>query len=519
MVLNGLPILSVLIFLPIAGAIPLLFFRRGDTLLIRTWTLLVALTEWAVALTLVPSFRLGDSGPQLVERATWVPTLGIQYFLGLDGISLLMVELTALLAVVAVVASWPQLAGSHSKEFAGFLLLLEGGVVGSFLALDLILFFAFWEAMLVPAYLLVGICGGSRRIYAAYKFFIYTAVGSLLMLVGIIALYFVHVQQGGAPTFDAIVLAQKPITGGAVTWIFLAFVIAFAIKIPIWPLHTWLPDLYSEMPLGAMVLVTMLVKVGAYGFLRYAIPLFPAAATAYAPLLAGLGIVGIIYGGLSAFVQRDMVLVVAYSSIAHLGFVVLGIFALTQQGIQGAVMQMFNHGISAGALFIIAAILYARVGSTSFDRLGGAAAKWPVLGSFALVAMLSSVGLPGLNGFVGEFLIVYGTFISNWLYAALAAVGIVIAAVYLLTMYRRAMHGTIAPSLAGPDLTSREVLSLIPLVVLIVAIGLYPAPLLNSLEDSAIRITGLVQTAQILREQPLARVNGSLAHIPATGQR
>jgi NADH-quinone oxidoreductase subunit M len=508
MQLNGFPLLSVLIFLPIAGAIPILFFRRDDTLLIRTWTLMTTLAELGLVLVLISGFQTGSAGPQLVERTTWVPTLGIQYFLGVDGISLLMVVLTSVLAVIAVLASWPQLGGATSKEYAGFLLLLEGGVIGSFLALDLVLFFAFWEAMLIPAYLLVGICGGSRRIYAAYKFFLYTAVGSLLMLVGIIAVYVIHIQQGGSPTFDAFVLAQTPIAGAAVPWVFLAFALAFAIKVPIWPLHTWLPDLYSEMPLGAMVLVTMLVKVGAYGFLRFAIPLFPSAAVAYAPLLAGLGIVGILYGGLSAFVQRNVVLVVAYSSIAHLGFIILGIFALTHQGIQGAVMQMFNHGISAGALFIIAALLYARTGSTSFDRLGGAAAKWPVLGTFALIAMLSSVGLPGLNGFVGEFLIVYGTLtaslFTSWLYTGLAALGIVVAAVYLLTFYRRAMHGTIAPNLAGPDLSAREVVTLVPLVVLIIAIGFYPGPLLNSLEDSATRITGQVQTAHVAPASALA---------------
>jgi NADH-quinone oxidoreductase subunit M len=247
--------------------------------------------------------------------------------------------------------------------------------------------------------------------------------------------------------------------------------------------------------LGAMVLVTMLVKVGAYGFLRFAIPLFPAAAASYAPALAALGLVGIIYGGLAALVQRNLVLVVAYSSIAHLGFVILGIFSLNHQGIQGAVVQMFNHGVSAGALFLVAAAITARVGTTAFDRLGGAAAKWPVLGAFALVAMLSSVGLPGLNGFIGEFLIVYGTFVGNWVYAAIAAVGIVVAATYLLTMYRRALHGPVSAELAGPDLSAREVLAFIPLVVLIVGIGVYPGTLLASLEDGVNRVTTSVQTA------------------------
>ena len=494
--LQSVPLLTLLSVIPIVGAIPIIFFPRTDTLLNRTWLLLVSLVEFAVSLGLFAGFQIGGSGPQFVEQIPWVPSLGIQYHVGIDGISLAMILLSTFLSVVAVIGSWNAMDNERGKEYAGFILLLEAGVIGSFVSLDLILFFAFWEAMLVPAYLLVGVCGGPRRVYAAYKFFLYTAVGSLLMLIGIIGVYAIHIQQGGAPTFDVTTLAQSPIPAGLQTWPFLAFTLAFAIKVPIWPLHTWLPDLYGEAPLGAMVLITMLVKVGAYGFLRFAIPLFPAAAVAWAPLLAGLALVGIIYGGLSAFVQRDLVLVVAYSSVAHLGFIILGIFSLNHQSVEGAVVQMVNHGISAGALFLIAAMIYARTGSTSFDSLGGLAAKWPVLGSFALVAMLSSVGLPGLNGFVGEFLIVYGAFVANRGYAAIAAVGIVIAATYLFTMYRRAMHGPVFPNLTGPDLTSREFVALIPLVILIVGLGLYPAPLLSRLETSVDRVTASVQTAQ-----------------------
>lgn len=492
----GVPILSLIVFLPLAGAIPIMFFRRSDTLLIRTWTLMVSLVEFLISLSLILGFQLGVGTPQFVERASWVPSLGIQYYLGIDGVSLAMVLLTTFLSLVAVIGSWGAMDIERCKEYAGFLLLLETGVLGSFVALDLVLFFAFWEAMLVPAYLLVGTCGGSRRIYAAYKFFLYTAVGSLLMLVGILAVYVIHIQQGGAPTFDAVVLAQSPIPGNLQIWAFLAFALAFAIKVPIWPLHTWLPDLYSETPLAAMVLVTMLVKVGAYGFIRFAIPLFPSAAVSLAPIVAALGLVGIIYAGLSAFVQRDFVMVIAYSSIAHLGFIVLGIFEFNHQALEGAVVQMVNHGISAGALFLIAGMIYARTKSTSFDALGGVAAKWPVLGAFGLVAMLSSVGLPGLNGFVGEFLIVYGTFVTRTGYAIVAALGIIIAAVYLLTLFRRAMHGPVLPSLTGPDLSGREVLVLIPLVVLMVGIGLYPAPLLNSLEASVDQVNAHVQTVQ-----------------------
>ena len=492
----GFSLLTLLIFLPILGAVPIAFFRRSETLLVRTWTLLVALVVFVASLALIVTFQPGATGPQFVEKLSWVPGVGIQYYLGVDGISLAMVVLTTFLTVVAVIGSWAAMDGERSKEYAAFILLLEGGVIGSFVALDLVLFFAFWEAMLVPAYLLVGVCGGARRIYAAYKFFLYTAVGSLLMLVGILSLYVVHAQQTGVPTFDVFALAQTRVPANLEVWMFLAFALAFAIKVPIWPLHTWLPDLYSEMPLGAMVLVTMLVKVGAYGFIRFAVPLFPNAAVSFAPAIAALGLVGIIYAGLSAFVQRDFVMVVAYSSVAHLGFIILGIFGLNHQSIEGAVVQMVNHGISAGALFLVAGMIYARTRSTSFDALGGIAAKWPVLGVFALIAMLSSVGLPGLNGFVGEFLIVYGTFVTRTGYAVIAAIGIVIAAVYLLTLYRRAMHGPISESLSGPDLSPREIVALVPMIALIVGIGLYPAPLLNSLEASVDQVTAHVQMVQ-----------------------
>ncbi len=500
----GIPILSVIVFLPLAGAIPIMFFRRSDTLLIRTWTLMVSLVEFVISLGLILGFQTGIGSPQFVEQVLWVPSLGIQYDLGIDGVSLAMVLLTTFLTAIAVIGSWNAMDTERCKEYAGFLLLLETGVLGSFVALDLVLFFAFWEAMLVPAYLLVGTCGGRRRIYAAYKFFLYTAVGSLLMLVGILAVYVLHIQQGGAPTFDAITLAQSPIPANFQLWVFLAFALAFAIKVPIWPLHTWLPDLYTETPLAAMVLVTMLVKVGAYGFIRFAIPLFPAAAVTLAPIVAALGLVGIIYAGVSAFVQRDFVMVIAYSSIAHLGFIVLGIFEFNHQALEGAVVQMVNHGISAGGLFLIAGMIYARTKSTSFESLGGVGAKWPILGVFGLVAMLSSVGLPGLNGFVGEFLIVYGTFVTRTAYAVVAALGIIIAAVYLLTMFRRAMHGPVHPSLTGPDLTGREVLVLVPLVLLMVGIGLYPAPLLNSLEASVDQVNGHVQTVQAIPSAQVA---------------
>lgn len=504
MVLQNLPILSLLIILPVLGAIPIAFFRRSESALVRTWALLVTLVELVVAVGLALAFRLGVDGPQFVERANWVPALGLQYLLGADGISLAMVLVTALLGVVAIIASWQLLDSERARLYAGLILLLEAAVIGSFLALDLVLFFFFWEAMLIPAYLLVGVYGGQRRIYAAYKFFLYTAIGSLLMLVGIIALWVVHVQAGGTPTFELQALARVPLDPQTQTWIFLAFALAFAIKVPIWPLHTWLPDLYTQTPLGAMVLVGILTKVGAYGFIRFTLPLFPQAVAAYAPLLVALGLVGLIYGGLSAYVQRDIVLVIAYSSIAHLGFVILGIFSLNHQSIQGAVVQMVNHGITSAALFVIAATIYARTGTTEFAKLGGVAAKWPVLATVFLVTVLSSAGTPGLNGFVGEFLVVYGAWVTNSPTSIIAGLGIILAAVYLITMYRRSMHGTPGSVLTGPDLSGREVVALIPLIALIVAIGVYPAPLLNSLEAGVNQATASIQSARAVPPSQVA---------------
>jgi NADH-quinone oxidoreductase subunit M len=419
-----------------------------------------------------------------------VPSLGIDYAVGVDGISLWMVGLTALLLPIAIGASWPWME-ERAKEYGAFLLLLAAGMIGAFAATDVVLFFVFWEVMLIPMYLLIGICGGDRRVAAAFKFFIYTAVGSLLMLVGIIALY-VNAAGAGRATFAIAELVRTPLPGGAQLWVFLAFALAFAIKVPIFPLHTWLPDAYTQAPITALVLGTMLVKVGAYGFIRFALPLFPGAMRANADWITTLAVIGIIYGALCAIEQRDLVRLLAYSSISHLGFVVLGIFALNTQGTMGALIQMVNHSISAGALFIIASMIIRRTGTSDIPSLGGLASRYPLITAFFLLAMFSSAGVPGLNGFVGEFLTMLGAFQPHLRLVVVAACGVVLGAIYLFWMFQRVMHGRPATTLvADPrDLTRREALVLVPLALAIVWIGVKPNTLLGRIEPSVMATLG-----------------------------
>lgn len=483
MITLGFPILSVLIFLPALGGLLILLAGPARERLVRAIALVVSLVELGLAASLLLALPSGSAAPQLVERAPWIPPLGAEYHLGVDGISALLIGLTALLTVLAVGASWRVMEG-RASAFAGSLLFLSTGVVGAFAARDLLLFFVFWEVMLIPMYLLVGTCGGPRRVYAALKFFLYTTAGSLLMLVGLLSLYLYHQAQTGVYTFDLTALATTRLPVDVQVWLFLAFALAFAIKVPIFPLHTWIGDLYTQAPTAALVLATMMVKVGAYGFLRFNLPLFPDASVLLAPILSALAVVGILYGGVVAWAQRDLVRLMAYSSVAHLGFVVLGIFALNGTGASGAVLQMINHGISAGAIFVIAAMIYTRTRTTDLDSLGGLAKRWPVLAGFFLVAVFSSAGLPGLNGFVGEFLILLGAFRAQPAFGVLGALGVVISAIYLLSLYRRAMHERPSDGLdsRSGDVTRREALVLVPMVALIVILGLYPSPVLRLIE-------------------------------------
>ena len=421
-------------------------------------------------------FDTDEIGFQFIERLGWLSSFGIWYSLGIDGVSLALILLTTTLTVIALLGSFTT-NQEHTWEITVFTLFLSGAVIGSFV---------FWEFMLVPMYILVATAGGPDRAAAAMKFFIYTAAGSLLMLVAILSLQFTAAQVTGQPTFELARLMRAELPAGTQQWLFLGFALAFAIKTPIFPLHTWLPSLYRQSPAATLIVATMLAKVGAYGFIRIAIPLFPDPAATYGPWLAGLGIVSIIYGGLAALSQRDMINVLAYSSIAHLGFIVLGIFADQERALLGAVVQMVNHGLSAGMLFALAAMIHARTGSYELSSLGGLAARWPAMAAFTTLAIFSAAGLPGLNGFVGEFLLLSGLYETRPVEAIIALGGIVIGVIYLLRLVGRILHGPAGShqNSGGSDIRILEAVTLVPLVILIVAIGLYPRPLLRVIEPA-----------------------------------
>jgi NADH-quinone oxidoreductase subunit M len=478
-------LLSAIIFLPAIGAVAVLVLRRLGDRALRTLALIVTLLTFALSLWLFVDFQaLADY--QRVEQAAWIPQYGISYHLGVDGISLFLVLLTTLLGWVVVLSSWTEIQ-RRIPEYLAFLLLLETGILGVFLALDLVLFYVFWEAMLIPMYFLIGIWGGPNRIYATLKFFLYTMAGSVLMLAAILALYVIH-QRGGAPaTFDLQALLQTQLSPSTQLWLFAAFALAFAIKVPIWPLHTWLPDAHVEAPTaGSVILAGVLLKMGTYGFVRFALPLFPEATRACAPLFLLLAVVGILYGALVALAQEDIKKLVAYSSVSHLGFVMLGLFALNPIGVAGGVLQMVNHGLSTGGLFLIVGMLYERRHTRMLADYGGIAAVVPRLTFCFMLIMLSSVGLPFLNGFTGEFLVLLGGFQSARPYAVVAAAGVILAAVYLLTMFLRTMFGPLLQeeNRRLPDLTPREIVTLAPLLLLIVLIGVYPGFILTRLEPS-----------------------------------
>jgi len=480
----GFPLLSLIIFLPLCGAVVTLFLRKDSA--IKWWALFVTVANFIISLPLYFYFQSGTAEMQFVEHIPWMPDLGVSYHLGIDGISLFLVLLTTFLTPVAVLSSWTYIT-DKVKGYMIFMLLMETSMVGVFVALDLILFYVFWEVTLIPMYFLIGIWGGKRRIYAAVKFFLYTLAGSALMLIAIFVLYFMNYRATGQPTFDLLELQKFGVPLTTQTWLFLAFALGFAIKVPLFPFHTWLPDAHVEAPTaGSVILAGVLLKMGAYGFIRFCLPLFPAAFVYFVPLMSILAIIGIIYGSLVAFSQSDVKSLVAYSSVAHLGFVVLGIFALNAQGLSGGILQMVNHGLSTGALFLLVGMLYERRHTRLIDDFGGLWKQLPLFGIFLLIVTLSSIGLPGLNGFVGEFTILVGTFRANWVYAALAATGIVLGAWYMLTMFRRVMHGPLDKPVNRQlqDLSAREIIVLVPVVVFIFLIGLFPNLFFEKMESS-----------------------------------
>jgi NADH-quinone oxidoreductase subunit M len=472
--IHGGYLLTIIIFFPAAASLALLLLRSDDYEWIRRLALTIALVEFAFSLFLIPRVKIGVAGYQIEEFARWINAPPINYHLGVDGISVFLVILTTFLTAVSVLASWK--IEHRVKEFFVMLLVLEVGMVGVFLALDLFLFFLFWEVMLIPMALLIGIWGHERRIYAAVKFILYTMAGSILMLVGIIWLYNV------SGTFDLPRIQQVLQAGGLTltrqqeTLLFLAFFFAFAIKVPLFPLHTWLPDAHVEAPTaGSVVLAGVLLKMGTYGMIRFCLPLFPNASRHAAPWVAVLAIIGVIYGALVALVQPNLKKLVAYSSVSHLGFVVLGIFAFQNISMQGAVFQMLAHGISTGALFLLVGMLYDRRHTFEISEYGGLATPMPKFAAFFLFVVLSSLGLPMLNGFVGEFLILLGTFLTHVSWAAWAATGVILSACYLLWSYQRVFFGELTndKNRKLPDASLREktILAVMAIVTLWMGIG------------------------------------------------
>ena len=416
------PLLSVIVFLPLLGAIALAGVPREQANAVRWVALVVMLVTFGISLALYPLFEPALPGMQLSERVAWISSVGIFYHIGVDGISLPLVLLTTFLSPIAFLSAWHSIT-TKVKEFAMFMLLLETAMLGAFLALDLFLFFIFWEAMLIPMYFIIGIWGGENRLYATVKFILYTMAGSALMMVAILALYVFNQQFSGQLSFDLLDLYRIPLSVGQQKWLFLAFFLSFAIKVPLFPFHTWLPDAHVEAPTpGSVILAGVLLKMGGYGLLRFCLPLFPDAVAAYASPIAILAIIGIIYGALVAMVQPDLKKLVAYSSVSHLGFVVLGIFSRQTAGIEGSILQMVNHGLSTGGLFLLVGMIYERRHTRLISEYGGLWRQMPIFAVFFLVVMFSSIGLPGLNGFVGEFLILLGTFEYNRCFAILSGI-------------------------------------------------------------------------------------------------
>ncbi len=480
------PILSTLIYLPLLGAVLLLFVSRRHELFIKVFTLVFSIIEFGISLPLFFRFNEQAQGMQFVEKAAWFPEWGMSYFLGIDGISLLLVLLTTFLTVLCVLISWKAIE-TKVKEYYITFLFLETAMIGTLCALDLILFYIFWELMLIPMYLLIGIWGGPRRIYAAIKFFLFTMVGSVLMLLAIFALYFHYARTTGISTFNVLELYNATVPVGLQYWLFAAFALSFAIKVPMFPVHTWLPDAHTEAPTaGSVILAGVLLKMGTYGFLRFAIPLFPKAAFDAIPLISILAIIGIIYGAVVSMMQPDLKRLIAFSSVSHLGYVMLGMFAFNMQGMQGSIYQMLNHGISTGGLFLLVGMVYERRHTRMIADFGGLSASMPIFAVFFMIVTLSSIALPGTNGFVGEFLILLGAFRSVHLYGILATIGVVLGAVYMLWMFQRVMFGEITreENRKVKDLGGREILILCCVVFFIVLMGVYPRMFFKKMDTS-----------------------------------
>ncbi len=491
------PVLTAIVVLPMIGAVLLSLLPRSRPDLVKQVAILISTTVGAMSVWVLVQFETGAAAAefQFADHQTWISSLGISWSLGVDGISLFLVVLTGVLFPIAMIA----VDEKHDlKSYYAWILVLETGCMGAFLALDLFAFFVAFEIVLIPMYFLIAKWGHGDRAYAATKFFIYTMVGSALMFVGIVALVFLNSSATGGPlTFDLQTLANnQALSTTTARWIFLSFALAFAVKVPLFPVHTWLPDAHTNAPTaGSVILAGVMLKLGTYGFLRFGIYLFPEAAVYFAPMLITLGVIGIIYGAIVATMQRDLKRLVAYSSIAHLGFILIGAFALNTQGLEGSLLQMVNHGLSTGALFLLVGMIYERRHTREIDQLGGLQKPAPMLAAAFMIVMLSSVGLPGLNGFVGEFLILLGSFAAHRWWAVVAATGVILAAVYLLWAYQRVFHGPAEGDNATmPDLTAKEGLVLLSLISMIVFLGVYPKPVLDRMEPAVDALISHVET-------------------------
>ena len=503
-------ILSIITFWPLVGMLVLLLIPKESISLIKWWANIVAVIGFVISLPLWFSFNFDDGNMQKVVSVPWITALGVNYHVGVDGISLLLIMLTTLIGPLAVLSSWDAIQ-VRVKEYYAFILLLQVGMLGVFISLDFFMFYVFWEVMLVPMYFLIGVWGGPRKLYAAIKFFLYTLVGSVLMLLGILALYFnyptiaaahpeISSVYGTLPTFNVLALhAIGPYLPMSIQyWVFLAFFVGFAIKVPMFPFHTWLPDAHVEAPTaGSVILAAVLLKMGTYGFLRFSIPILPDASVYFVPMMVTLSIIAIIYGALVAMMQPDMKKLVAYSSVSHMGFVMLGMFALNPNGLNGSIIQQINHGISTGALFLIVGIIYERRHTREIAQLGGLSNVMPAYAVVFLIMTMSSIGLPLLNGFIGEFTIMAGALQKNLWWAVAGGAGIVLGAAYMLWLYQRTMFG----KLDNPanqhlkDMNWREWATLIPLIIMAFWIGLYPAPFFRALDKPVNKLVEIVKAA------------------------